>query len=100
MSGYKIEFSHHAKNDIAEMIDYLSQFYTNTALNKYDIIMESIGLLKDFPLMCGVYEKRPRYRKLVAEDYLIFYQVDEKKRTVRIYRVLYGRRDIRKILNL
>ncbi len=98
MIAYKIVFSETAKTDIVDMLEVLSHYYENTALNQYDKIMESIGRLAHSPFMCEVYHKRKQYRRLVVQDYLVFYQIDEENRAVKIYRVLYGKRDITKLI--
>jgi len=44
--------------------------------------------------MYGQYKYNPVYRKaVILYDYLIFYQADEDNNTVKIYRVLHGKRN-------
>lgn len=43
--------------------------------------------------------KEKGMRVLPFENYLIFYIVDEINRTVKIYRIIYSKRDIKKQLN-
>lgn len=44
----------------------------------------------DTPRMCEVYALDPTYRKLVADQYLVFYHVNENVKVVEIHRVLRG----------
>ena len=99
MSGYEILISDSAINDMRDMIDILSEYYSGTAVRKYDAIMENISKLAKFPYMCEVYHKRPQYRRLAVEDYLIFYTADDKSKTVHIYRILYARRNISELID-
>lgn len=89
-----------AVKDIENIIEYLSRFYETTAIKQYDRIMSGINKLKQFPLMCPVYEttsSRYTYRKLVVDDYLIFYVVNGDK--IEIHRILNGKREISNELN-
>lgn len=80
------------------MLLFLSGYYPSTALKRYDAIMKEIAKLQDFPMMCEVYSLKKQFRKLPVDDCVIFYQVDEEQKRVKIYRILYGRRDIRELL--
>jgi len=53
-------------------------------------------MLEDMPYMWPEYQLKPEYRRMVLEDHLLFYTVDEDERKVKIYRVLYSKMDIRK----
>ena len=57
------------------------------------------GLVADMPYMFAAYEHNLKYRKaVIIYDYLIFYQVDEKKNTIKVYRVLHGKRNTAPLL--
>jgi hypothetical protein len=58
---------------LGDIIDYLSQFYPNTALKQYDKIIKKINDLKKFPLMNEKYSTNVlgiQYRKMVVDKYL------------------------------
>ena len=74
-------------NDIAR---YLSGFYPQTARRVLKEMREKITKLGDTPRMCEVYALDPTYRKLVADQYLVFYHVNENVKVVEIHRVLRG----------
>jgi len=58
--------------------------------------------LKDFPFSCsyvdGAFLKRKGYRKLIVDNYIAFYLVDEEEKQVVIMRVLYGRQKYQDLL--
>lgn len=45
-----------AVKDLEDVVDYLSRFSVNAALKQYDRIVSAIDDLKQFPLMCAVYD--------------------------------------------
>ena len=44
----------------------------------------------DTPKMCEIYPLDPVYRKMVIDQYLVFYQVNDHARIVEIHRILRG----------
>ena len=44
------------------------------------------------------YEYNKEYRKIVTNDYLIFYKIDTENNLVRVFRILHGKQNIRTIL--
>ncbi len=87
-----------AAEDLANLVEYLSHFYPSTALRQYDSIIEKVKLLPEFPEMCEVYEPqkfRLTYRKLVVDNYLVFYVVTDTE--IQIHRILHGGRDIQMV---
>ena len=73
---------------------YLMQFYPNTAKRFFALLKSKTARLKDFPYSCPTYEEDPDYRVLVVGDYLVFYMVNEDKKTVDIHRIFHGSQDI------
>lgn len=95
MKNYKIKMLPAATIDLGDMINYLSQFYSSTALKQYDRIIEKINTLKEFPLMCEEYPIEimgRKYRKMVVNDYLVFYLVLED--TIEIHRIINAKMDL------
>ena len=72
--------------------------YPNKAKRLFQEIEKKVNLLEEMPYMWPEYQIRPEYRRMVLEDHLLFYKVDEKAHMVRIYRILYGKMDIPKII--
>lgn len=88
-----------AKVDLADMIDYLSQFYQSTAIKQYDRIIDKINTLKEFSLMCEEYPidiMGFRYRKMVVDKYLVFYVVLED--TIEIHRIINAKMDLTRVI--
>jgi plasmid stabilization system protein ParE len=80
--------------DLAEIKEYLSQFYESTVRKFISDLNRKISQLMDFPYLYPKYEKRRRFRKMVIGNYLVFYVVDEDTKTVEIHRIFHGSRDV------
>ncbi len=86
--AYKIKYLPLAVQDLRDIAEYLSQFYPGTAPRVLRTIRDKIANLKDMPEVYERYEQEPDYRKLLVEQYLVFYQVQDEKQIVEIHRVL------------
>ena len=99
MKEYKIVMLPTAKDDLNDMIDYLSQFYPSTALKQFDKIIEKISKLKQFPYMCEEYKlsaSNYQYRRMVVDNYLVFYIVDDH--LVEIHSIVNSKMNISEII--
>ena len=100
---YKILYSEPALKDIVNITEYLVKYLNTTAEKFIDHFDEKVNLLKSFPKI-GPLSQIPKlhekgYRILILKyKYLLFYTINEKGRTIMIGRILYGTRDLRKIL--
>jgi len=94
---YKIILSSYAHRDIAILADILAP-HPNKAGRLFKEIEQKLDRLEDNPFMCPEYPANPKYRHMVLEGHALFYTVDESKRAVYIYRVIYAKRDIVKLL--
>ena len=71
------------------------------ALNKYPAkarrlmkeMDEKLLKLETMPKMWPVFHEIPKYRRMVLEDHLLFYRVDDKRREVKACRIFYHRAD-------
>ena len=101
---YKIQFLPSARNDLLETAEYIASELGNerAAVRLAEKILKGTEILAEFPYSYPVYTPiRPlkyEYRKLTVENYLVFYTVDEKDKTVTVMRVVYARRNVAKIL--
>ena len=99
MPEYKIEITSRAKQDMREVHKYISDNLKvpNIADRLLDKIETEILTLRTMPLRQAVERdeqlKLRNLRKLIVDNYLVFYTVSEKAQTVFIVRVLYARRD-------
>jgi plasmid stabilization system protein ParE len=94
---YDIEYLPSAAVDIETIVDVFAEHPQKAAriLREMDY---NLQMLRMHPNMYPVYSSRRKYRKMVLEDYLLFYTVDETSRKITVCRVLYGRMDIAKKL--
>lgn len=95
---YEVILTDIAKEELEDIYDYI---YKNLCAEKaanslMDKIERKIMLLETNPYSCIEVCIKPHnelYRKLVVDNYVILYQVEEKYKQVIIYRALYGKRD-------
>jgi len=103
-SKYRIKITPKANDDLDEIYSYIAEelFNEDAAENLIDKIENNIIRLRDFPLSCSLDEddvlRSKGYRKLVVENYIAFYIVDEIEKQVVIMRVLYGRQKYQDII--
>jgi len=88
--SFKIVYLPIAEQDLGNIADYLSNFYSSTFKSFIVMLEKSIANLQAMPYI-GV--KYRNYHKLIVSEYLIFYQVDENENIVKIYRILHSLRD-------
>ena len=74
------------------------------AERRISLIDKEIQTLKThpaiFPLVHDDYLASKGFRMVIAEDHLIFFILREKNHAVSVMRVLYGRRDWKKLLRI
>ncbi|MCL2188654.1 MAG: type II toxin-antitoxin system RelE/ParE family toxin [Defluviitaleaceae bacterium] len=68
--------------------------YPNKAARLLKEMDEKLLLLEDTPMMCPIFYDRPKYRKMILEDHVLFYTVDEGAYAVRVHHILYARSNI------
>ncbi len=101
---YSLKFTPKASDDLEQIYSYISGelFAEDAANNLLERIETSIMRLKDYPFSCNFvadeFLKNKGYRKLIIDNYIAFYSVDEIEKQVVIMRVLYGRQKYQDIL--
>ena len=101
---YKIEYLPVARQDMIEIVRYISQELQNpTAADQLAVeLIEAGDGIPRFPYANPSYTPiRPlkhEYRKLLVQNYFIFYWVDEAKQLVTVARVVYAKRDYERLL--
>lgn len=99
MSKYIIEITQKAENDLTEIGRYISKELLEPMIAKIliDRISNEILTLEEMPFRHAlVLDRRlsqQGIRKMIIENYTVFYIVDEEKRVVTIVRILYSRRE-------
>ena len=101
---YNLEYMPAALGDMLDIVRYISKELNNpiAAGNLANEFIESAESLTDFPYSNPVYYPiRPlknEYRKLLVKNFIMFYYVDEPKKTITIARVIYVKRDCGRII--
>ena len=96
---YKLQYMDLALQDMAGIKEYLSGFYPDTWTRFWEKVMDKTALLASSPYMCEAYQPNPNYRRLIVENYLVFYKVNDSEKTIYIHRVLHGTRNIQQYLD-
>lgn len=101
---YKLEYLPIACQDMIDIARYISQELKNPIAAKRLAaeFIKAEDRIKAFPYSNPVYIPiRPlnyEYRKLAVKNYLMFYWIEEEKKTVTIARIIYAKRDYAKQL--
>ena len=101
---YNLEYLPTARQDMIDIVQYISQELKNPiAAERLAIEMvEAAEKILIFPYAAPVYlpirSLKHEYRKILVQNYLIFYWIDESKRLVTVARVLYARRNHNRLL--
>ena len=91
---FGIMFLPEADRDMNDIEENLSQFYASTARDFFDKMKKQLASLETMPYMYPAYEADPFYRRMVLDDYLLFYSVDEKRNLIIVHRIFHSKRDI------
>lgn len=94
MKEYQIKILEMAREDILFAIEYLDAYSSAAGLAFYKKLRAMISSLKTMPKKYPIYEPYPRYRKMLVQDHLVFYTVDEDLALIQVYRIINGKMDI------
>ncbi len=98
----KVKLSEAAIADLQQIKDYITDELCNekAAVNTVTKITKRLRILADYPQsgapLSGIADIETDYRFLVCGNYTAFYRFEGQ--TVEVSRILYGRRDIMRIL--
>lgn len=99
MEKYKIQLSINAKNDYKRIVSYIkNEILEPSVANKYaEMINSKIQTLEYLPQKYSVIDdeviKKLEFRKLVIKNYIVFYRINEKEKTVEVHRILFSASD-------
>ena len=101
--SYRILRTDKANDQLFDVIQYIAaDAGANIALQYLDKLEVAVMNLADFPYSGTVPRysilKKQGYRVLIVERHLIFYKVDEEKKTVMIHAVVDGRQEYRNLV--
>lgn len=91
--------THTATEDLKSIANYIVRELREPSIAQklVNLIKEEVMSLKEMPtrysLLADEILQRQGLRKLLVENYIVFYIVEEKDSTVTIVRILYGRRN-------
>ena len=100
---YSYKFTENAENDLDEIIRYIREklFNPSAAVSFFKRVFESIDNLRKFPLSGMLVENEflpnKDIRKVVIDNYIMYYLAGEAKREIIIVRIIYGKRNLEKI---
>ena len=101
---YRVEYLGLALEDLKEMVSYITDELgsPDSASHLATNIVERVNTLSDFPYAYTVYIPiRPlshEFRKMVVQNYSVFYWIDDVAKLVTVARVLYNKRNIISLL--
>ena len=96
---YRLEYLPIARQDMIEIVRYIGKELQNqmAADQLATELIEAGDSILGFPYANPAYMPiRPlkhEYRKLLVQNYFMFYWVDEEKRLITVARVVYAKRD-------
>lgn len=99
MSKYNIQITEPAEKDLHEIGVYISKELLEPEIAKKLVskIAKAVSSLEEMPLRNALAaDKRLAHksiRKIMVDNYIVFYIVSDESKTVTIVRILYGRRD-------
>lgn len=99
MGTYSVHISELAESDLKEIGRYIAEelLEPTIALKLVDKVGDAALSLEEMPqrnaLVADERLSTSGIRKLLVDNYFIFYVISEEKKTVIVIRILYGRRD-------
>ncbi len=103
-NNYTIKMIPKVADDLDSIYRYISEglFATSAATNILERIEKEIVRLREFLFSCNYvadeYLRNKGYRKLIVDNYIVFYLIKEEKDQVIIMRVLYGKQKYEDLL--
>lgn len=103
-SKYSYNFTEKAEQDFDEILRYISFDLANpiAAQNLGRKIFEKIDMVRFFPESCAIVENEflsdKTVRKLLVDNYIIYYKANHDKKIITIIRIVYGKRNLDEII--
>ena len=97
---YRIRILKAAANDLANIKEYLLRRTKSDATATHVVlnILAKIDGLALFPASHAICEFRADLRKMVVGTYVVFYRIDETRKTVEVGYIIHSARNIARIL--
>ena len=103
-SKYSYSFTEKAEQDFDEILRYISFDLANpiAAQNLGRKIFEKIDIVRSFPESCAIVENEflsdKTVRKLLVDNYIIYYKANHDEKIITIIRIVYGKRNLDEII--
>ena len=95
----KLEYISTFYADIANVESYLEE-YPQKAKRIFREMDNKLSNLIDNPELYPIYEDFPVFRRIVVEDYLVFYAINERANIIEVHRLINGKMDVPKQLSV
>lgn len=99
MDSYKIIITPDAEEDLFELRNYIADVLLarDTARNYIRTIRKEIGSLSEMPARYKPVDDEPWHsrgiRRIMANNFFVYYRIDEDRKQVFVLNVIYARRD-------
>lgn len=99
MELYTVKLTTLAQKQLEEITQYVAFTLQapETALRLLDLLEQEIASLSSFPSRIALTEEEPWHslgiHKMTVKNYLVYFWINEARRTVQITAVIHGRRD-------
>ena len=99
MDSYKIILTPDAEEDLVELRNYIADVLLarDTARNYIRTIRKEIGSLSEMPARYKPVDDEPWHsrgiRRIMANNFFVYYRIDEDRKQVFVLNVIYARRD-------
>ena len=99
MDSYKIILTPDAEEDLVELRNYIADVLLarDTARNYIRTIRKEIGSLSEMPARYKPVDDEPWHsrgiRRIMANNFFVYYRIDEDRKLVYILNVIHARRD-------
>lgn len=101
--SYNVGYSVNALGDLREIYSYITNelIVPETAAAQLGRIRKEVRSLDFMPARYTLVEWEPsmKMHQLPVDNFIVYYLVDDKERTVTVARIFYGVRDIEGIIN-
>ncbi len=101
--NYSFKFTEKAENDLDGILQYIAEELCNPTAAKelYQKIFESIDTVLSFPetgqVVVNEFLTDKKIRRLLVDNYIIYYKADIENSVIYIIRIVFGKRDFNEI---
>ena len=101
---FSLIYSPESIDDLRDIFAYISVYLSESTIARKQVerIRTAVKTLDQLPLRNPLVEWEPwstyQMRKLLVDNYIVFYLVDTENKTVSVIRILYGGRDLEAVL--